>query len=519
VSPLFIPTAAVVAAAVALATPIPSSQDPSAGPAYLGHPVLAQPIAPKTQYLPDVSLMHGDGGGTNSTDYPGPLGTNPQVTSTTTRLTPTLWDPAGHLTTGCAIIPSDPSANGSCLRAVDPKTDQVLATWTPPETGQDLDMGYLEQTSDDRIVVASTQGHMYVVQRTDNASGTSFTLQRDIDLVADGTLPAGDPLLNSMLDVNGNIWFTTGAVLDSGSGGHTDTTLGYIEPDGKVVSMTIPNQVVENGIAVSGSTAYVVTGPAGADDHANATGYMSAFQAGPGDTITTAWQETYQAGSARKPGGFARGSGTTPALLGNRYVTIADHEDEQEHLLVYRQGTDVGDSSRLVCSVPLFTPGASAAEIGPIGHEQGAEDDVVVLNAYNYPPLDLNPTDINGSYNDMSQMTPGAERITVNPGGKGCEVRWNTPIRMKSVPTLSTSTGLIYGYTQDANLAKEGIYVWYLVALDFQTGNEVWRVRAGAGGTYNDSYLAASLGPDGTLYEGVQDGTVMLKDGPGPAGS
>lgn len=138
---------------------------------------------------------------------------------------------------------------------------------------------------------------------------------------------------------------------------------------------------------------------------------------------------------------------------------------------------------------------------------------MVVLNDYDAPPFQAAPTDINGEFNDMNQMAPGVETLSVAEHGGGCPVQWTTPTRIKSVPVLSTATGLLYGYTQDPVLAAEGTYVWYFIALDYRTGAVIWRARAGAGGTYNDGYQAAVIGPDGTLYEGIQDGIATLRDG------
>lgn len=88
-----------------------------------------------------------------------------------------------------------------------------------------------------------------------------------------------------------------------------------------------------------------------------------------------------------------------------------------------------------------------------------------------------------------------------------------TPTRIKSVPVLSATTGLLYGYTQDPELAAGGTYAWYFTALDYRTGAVIWQAKAGVGGTYNDSYKAAAIGPDGTLYQGIQGGVATLKDG------
>lgn len=485
--------------------PVASSQDPSAGPSFVGHPASPRPLPANTRYRPEVSDMHGDGGNTNTSGYPGPTGADPVAGSAQVSLSPLLWDDAGRLTAGYVN-----TASGTAIDAVvaaDPATLAMLAEWDAP-AGQTLNFGYMYQNARDQVLVTSRQGHVFVVQRHDGAGGPSFSLVRDVDLVADGVLSQGQSLLNAAFDSAGNIWFTTGGILGIDQDPGTSTTLGYLPPDGTPHSVTIPDQAVENGIAVSGTTAYVVTGPVSTDT-TNATGTLYALAPGGAAGVRTVWSQTYQAGDATKPGGFARGSGSTPTLLGDRYVAITDNDNNQANLLVYRQRAARDGAPQLVCSTPLFTAGASANDIGLVGDEAGGQDSVVVLNDFGAPAFQARPTDINGPYNDMNPMAPGVEKLTVS-GGR-CPVQWTTPIRIKSVPVLSTATGLLYGYTQAPDLAAGGTYVWYFAALDYRTGAVIWQARAGAGGTYNDSYKAATIGPDGTLYQGLQSGIATLK--------
>ena len=485
---------------------IPNSQALS-GPAYIGSPVNATPLKPKVKYSPNAQLMHQDGGNTGSADYTGPLGINPNTSSVAEGLRVMLWDNKARLTTGYTFL-----ANGSqtyAIAAVDPTTLAIESTWVPPVVNQTLNFEYMELTLDQNLLLlTSKEGRIFVVQRND----TGFTLTRSIDLVAESVVPQGQELLNGMFDTVGNIWFTTGGILGSGDPAQASTVMGYIEPNGRVHVLRVPNQMVENGIGVSGTTMYVVTGPSGTADHANATGYMYALTLGAGTSVTTLWKASYSAGSSRKPGGFARGSGTTPTLLGNQYLAITDNADGQINLIIYHQGTQLS-GKQAACSVPLFQPGASATDIGALAHFDGNEYGVVVLNDYNTPPVYFGGGSINGAFNNMSVMAPGATRVTVAGDGSRCEIGWNTDIRIKSVPVLSTKTGLIYGYTQNATLADQGQYVWYAVALNYTSGAVEWEVRTGAGGTYNDDYLPGTLGPDGTFYQGVIDGVVRIKDG------
>ncbi len=75
--------------------------------------------------------------------------------------------------------------------------------------------------------------------------------------------------------------------------------------------------------------------------------------------------------------------------------------------------------------------------------------------------------------------------------------------------TLSTENGLVYAYAQDEELALQGEWVWYAVAIDFATGKEVWRMRTRTGGNFNDNFQASTLSPDGRF---IQGGVVVVSD-------
>lgn len=102
-------------------------------------------------------------------------------------------------------------------------------------------------------------------------------------------------------------------------------------------------------------------------------------------------------------------------------------------------------------------------------HNDGNTYGVVVLNDFKGPTVLSNPGksfDINGDWNDMTLMAKGVTRIDVNPTEQSCTIAWVVDQAWKTIPVLSTETGLLYGYTQDTELAKVGKYVWYFVAVD-----------------------------------------------------
>lgn len=299
--------------------------------------------------------MHEDSGNTGSTDYPGPLGGNNISLFSQQIVTGVMaWGANNTMTIGYAN--STTLARG--IAAIDPQTMEILATWAPPDTKQTLSLGYLEYLLEtDEILFTSQEGHVYLIRRDDEAErGTSFTTIRNIDLATfPSAIADGESLLNAMMDTAGSIWYTTGGIPGIGSlyAAQTSLTLGYITPDNQVHSIQMDGQTIENGIAVSNNTAYVVTGPTTiGTEGVRQVGYMLALASLPasGDTgsnggVRTLWNATYDAGSTTKLGAITRGSGSTPALLGEDYVVITDNADGRINL----QSTTKGPRRKNSC--------------------------------------------------------------------------------------------------------------------------------------------------------------------------
>jgi hypothetical protein len=112
----------------------------------------------------------------------------------------------------------------------------------------------------------------------------------------------------------------------------------------------------------------------------------------------------------------------------------------------------------------------------------------------------------------MATMATGLARVDVALDGTGCQTAWTVPLRLKTAPVLSTTTGLVYGYTQDEARAAAGRYIWYFVAVDYRTGRVTWRQRSGAGGTKNDNRQPLVLGANGVLYQTLPLGLVGMRD-------
>ncbi len=499
-----------ISAAVALAPlPMPNTQIPW-GDKFVGAAAAADELRPKIQFQPPSSLMHGDSANTGSTDSAGPLGSDPKVGSALQILGVMVWGPNGTLSGGKADL-SNPASPRIGLGAYDPTTLEELAGWYPSDPDEYLNLGYMElHLEDTSLLISGLSGRIYVVQRKDADGETTLTQTREISV--NTSLSAGETLLNSLFDTEGNIWFTTGTLSSTPLGPQSSTTVGYVEPDGRIHTLHIPDQQVENGIALNGTTVYVVTGPL--NNTSSTAGYVWAFTTDSGTGVKTVWKSEYDAGTHQKPGGLTRGGGTTPSLLGDEYVATTDNADGRVNLLILRQAAQEDPADQVVCTVPLFEEGASSVDIRPTVHYDGSSYGVVVINTFNMPPIEQQKDlilDLNGAWNNNTNMPGGVVRVDVDAQG-ACAVRWQNDVRTKSVPALSTKTGLLYGYQQDEDLAVNGHYVWYFGAISWDSGELVWKRRSGAGGTFNDNQYPGTVG-NNRFYQSLMLGITWVEDG------
>jgi hypothetical protein len=76
---------------------------------------------------------------------------------------------------------------------------------------------------------------------------------------------------------------------------------------------------------------------------------------------------------------------------------------------------------------------------------------------------------------------------------------------------MSLANGLVYIVSHE----RKGLAdAWFLNALDFRTGESVFKQRYGTGFGYNVNYAPISIGPDGVAYVGVLGGLVRIADAP-----
>jgi hypothetical protein len=467
--------------------PIPSLPTDLLVPRFIGAPATAQPIAhppiPQHPWLsPDgTNSMHNDAYASDAYEVSGPLGRNLKVKSASygVRECATIaFDSHGRIVGLCGGL------EGFSMMVIDPVTlkpvselrtsARNLATSANPFT--DICGGtYFFLDADD--VAYPTTGQKTILKIKVRPDG-KLAKQKEWSVAAH--MPAKDCLIATMPDWDGRVWFFT----QQGTVGTLDRETGTVQvtklPDGEEVTNSVATDETGGMYVVSTHALY----------------RLDASAAGAPEVT---WREVYDRGTRLKPGNLSQGSGTTPTLLGDRWVAINDNADPQTHVLVYDRRDGVVD--RLHCSQPVLAANAGTTDNSLVA----AGNSFIIENNYGYK----GPTStILGK-----TTTPGLARVMVEDGG--CHVAWtNNSIAPSSVAKASLGNGLLYAYTKPKlSPALRNVFDgWYFTAIDIQTGQTVWSRLTGTGIQWNNHYAAIYLGPDGTAYIATLAGLVRLRD-------
>ncbi len=470
--------------------PIPQNpQEYDAVPKYQGRPATPRPLGsfrvpPHPFMAPNGdSNLHNDAYQTDNYRRRGPLGREMEVTSTfqSAECASVTFDRAGRIITICV------GGEGPRLYMFDPDT---LATKTslalPPRSGGGTGSspfndfsggGYFYLDHRDRAVIPTNSRQIWVVKAVRGQSGFTFEIERVYHL-APPILP-NEAIVAAMPDWRGRIWFVT-----------TRGLVGVIHrASGVVRSKRLEGEVIANSFAVDRrGGVYIVT------DHK-----MYRFDATRRGRPRITWKRQYDRGSRVKPGQASQGSGTTPTVIGRRFVAITDNAEPRMHVLVYRRRINVRRGRRLVCKEPVFRRRRSNTDQSLISVRRS----LIIENNYGYS----GPT----ATSDGRSTTPGLTRVDFSR--RGCRTVWRSRERAPSVvPKVSLATGLLYTYTKPPR--KDEIDAWYLTAIDFRTGETVFSQLAGTGLGYNNNYAPITIGPDGSAYVGALGGLVKLRDKP-----
>ena len=480
-------------------------------PAFLGTPATANPLSAKPvqphPFLSTQGTMHADSYNSAVQDWHGPLGNNPQIISRSMDLLAGLcvmsvFDERGHMASVSA------SFDRFRLTLLDPDNLDVIDQYDLPVRQSTWSFDLDQMTNDTsggsyfyfdrkgRAIVANAANVVEIVEIDRGSDQPQWRQVASYDLT--GHLPAGQVITSAIPDWHGRLWFVTrkGVVgmIDDPNGPYQNRAPASDQPVWttakysayRVYCKMLKGEEIQNSFAVAADGVYLVS------DHA-----MYGFAARADSTMPEFdWRAPYDRGSEVKAGQANQGSGTTPTLLGDDYVAICDNADGRVNLLVYRRQVD-NEDQRLACTVPLFDEGRSSAENSVIGYGRS----VVVQNTLGAP----------GPFGDYTSLVPGMVRIDISEDGNSFEQVWKNDIATTTSAKLSTATGLIYSYTQLLERAPK-VKAWYFTAIDFRTGETVYRVHVGNGLHKHNFWGTTVLGPDGTAYQGVFNGILAIRD-------
>lgn len=466
--------------------PIPPLPTDLLVPRFTGAPVTAQPLdAPPVPQNPHLapngrSSMHNDAYSTDAYAVSGPTGRalTMRTASYGIRECATMaFDSHDRIVGLCGGL------EGFTLMVIDPVS--LHATSQLQLSARDLTKAanpftdicggtYFFLDGQDRAYATTTDAAIAEVQVT--AAGG---LVRGRTWPLAGHLAEGDCLVATGVDWSGRVWWFS----QQGTVGTLDRATGAVRalqlPEGEGIYNSVSSDETGGVYFVSTHRSYRLD--------ATADG-----------TPEITWALPYDRGTTTKPGMLSQGSGTSPTLIGERWVAIADNAEPRSHVIVYDRRRGVPAGAREHCSVPVLAPGASTTENSLVA----AGSSVIVENNYGY--AGVQSTLLGRS------TTPGVSRVMID--ADGCHVAWTNPtVAPTSVPKASLGNGLVYVYSKPPR--ADLLDAWYVTAIDIRTGRTAWSRLTGTGIQWNNHYASIYLGPDGALYVATIVGLIRLTDG------
>ncbi|MFK0296446.1 hypothetical protein ACIQU6_39075 [Streptomyces sp. NPDC090442] len=428
-----------------------------------------------------AGAMHGDSASSDTTPRGGP-GTGRTVSHRTAlqAACPTVLAGSDGLPVAVCTGIFDRAPH---VHLLDPATGASLTELTLTKSGV-LGGIYSYLDDRDRLVVVDGSGDLLRIAHARTVGGKwELKVVERTPLTA--AVSAGDGVVGLAPDWRGRVWFATG----HGRVGTVDTA-----------TKTVRTVDLGEGVANSISTA--PEGTAVATDHA-----LYLLRAGADGAPRVVWRRAYDRGPTRKPGQLSHGTGATPTFFGPRtgseYLAITDNAAPQENLIVVSTEDD-----RTVCRIPVLDPNGSGTENSPIG----AGNSVYVASTYGYPYPAV-PDGAGPARPASAPFTGGLTRIDVNRNGRGCGVRWETPIRSAAVPKLSLADGTLYTVERTGVLdpARTGILDRYdFLAVDARTGRVTSRHHLGTGFLFDTLQMAGNATAGRVWWQGTVTGVVRI---------
>lgn len=456
-----------------------------------------------------TSTMHDDGYSSDASVFCGPHGTTSEIRyfkNTTTKF--------GGI---CASFGIDDAGNlftisftrtSTTLLRLDPTTlDPLNAFALPPRDVKIWDAifnvdkvfkstagAYFYVDNFGRVVVPTLNRDIWVVGTDPSAAANDYfklffripTGVPESDSI-NATMPVWSATPHSAAQVAPEgYWFLT-------QGGSVGVARPAARP--QVATITLPNgERVGNSFACGAKGLFVVSERAL---------YRLALVNG---VITILWRTDYEQGK-QKLGQLSPGSGTTPTLLGDRFVSIGDNAAVMKACLFDQ------DTGKLLSAVPVFGDQiGSACENSFIGYDNA----LVVSNTYGY----LNPMHMRGY-----QQSFGIVRLDADPVSGALTQRWyrKDVAAMSGIPKLALGNGLIYVYTmkwlEKPTLGDKphqdlhGRWRWTVLGLDFATGQTMYSQDVFEGMPsldHDNGWGTLAPGADGSLYVGMWRGVMRV---------
>lgn len=463
-----------------------------------------------------TSAMHDDAHQSDVSTFGGPYGLEPTVRyfrNTTTRFGG-ICAAFGIDSRGRLLTMSFSRTRTTLLR-LDPESLDPLASYElPPRSVKLFDAifrvdrifkstagAYFCLDQHDRLVIPTVGNEIWILSQNEGAApeayfALAFRIPTGVpaDDSINSTLPVWDETPHGPDRVApSGYWFLT-------QGGRIGVARPAARP--QVATFRFPDdERIGNGFAVGEKGVFVVT--------ERALYRLSLVD----DAIRVDFRTEYESGRA-KLGQLAPGSGTTPTLLGDRFVAIGDNAQVM-NVCVYDQ-----DTGALTDRLPVFADQeGSACENSFVGHG----DSLVVSNTYGY----LNPMRWH-----RNARVPGIVRLDVDRATGKLSQRWyaRDVAAMSAIPKLALGRGLLYVYTMDwkrmptrdpsSTLKDEGEWRWSMLGLDFATGRVVYRQPIFEGRPlldHDNGWGTIAPGPSDAVYVGMWRGAMRIATTDGSA--
>jgi len=441
------------------------------------------------------SNMHNDAYMSDTYEISGPVSKNPQIIFRSYIEGPNTFTTIAFDTKD-RLLTTNASMLDYSILLLDPQTLDLIGSYAlPPQAPSDPLFPYRDTSgatyfildNQDRILLTDAENAIQIIKYSDEKGRFEQLFRYDLsEHMVPMQSPARDHVQMAMPDWEGKwLWFTT----RYGIVGTLD------QETGEVHVVELNGEELQNSFAVAEDGVYIIS------DHA-----MYRFNVDKSRTPRIDWRTEYDRGTNRKIGNINHGSGTTPLLFGD-LVAIGDNADAHMNILFLHRS----DGSQM-CKIPIFDEGRSTTENALPGivreGPNGLEYSVIIDNHYG-----TKRDDILKPGSSWKNHNGGVARIDLLPDGKGgytCREVWNIPIKSTATPKLSLSTGLLYLYTYER--LPDNSYEWFMIIVDFRTGETVSNIPIGPGTQYANFGQAIFIGPDRTAYLGTMYGLVCIQD-------